>query len=349
MYKLVSIKTTPTNLWEEQEVELSVRDYGCGVIQFKIFKPDRIFAPNTRLRVTAPAMCNGIDLLMQTRDSAGAIQSEIVTGVYGKNDEDEDEWSCEIPLKQDVQYILLSVLATVANQGQLSDYAEEHDITVTYRFEGDYYMPMQESFIHFTELSTSEAYYDRQIVCDAIVRVVDPTGSAGLDHFSIQRTVDNWPRPQENYTLNWAISGMAATRRTTDAFQIRLFSDATVPDLPPFTINIDPNGYSPSTRDSQTPLIAGDGTPRLELMVYYASDTNQVYPGEEAYRIQHIVTSAAELKQGADGRSGGVTINIPTQTDGSRCLIYLIATEADGSLGQTAFLLSIYPKTGEGQ
>ncbi len=349
MYKLVSIKTASTNLLEEQKVELSVRDYGCGVIQFKIFKPDRIFAPNTRLRVTAPAMCNGIDLLMQTRDSAKAVQSEIVTGVYGKNDEGENEWSCEIPLKQDVQYILLSVLATVANQGQLSDYAEEHDITVTYRFEGDYYMPMQESFIHFTELSTSEAYYDRQIVCDAIVRVVDPAGTAGLDHFSLQRTVDNWPRPQDNYTLNWAISGMAATRRTTDAFQLQLFSEVSVPDLPPFTINIDPNGYIPSTRDYQTPLIAGDGTPRLELMVYFASDTSQVLPGEEAYRIQHIVTSAGALKQSADGLSGGVTVDIPTQIDGYHCLIYLIATEADGSLGQTAFVISVDSKTREGQ
>jgi hypothetical protein len=84
-------------------------------------------------------------------------------------------------------------------------------------------------------------------------------------------------------------------------------------------------------------------------MVYYASDTNQVYPGEEAYRIQHIVTSAGELQQSADGLSGGVAVDIPAQIDGYQCLIYLIAVEEDGSLGHTAFVLAIDSKTREGQ
>ena len=348
-YKLVSIKKAAPDLLEKQEVELKVRDYGCGVIQFKLFKPDRIFAPHTRLRATAPAICGGIDLLMQTRNAAGATQSEIATGVFGQNDEGENEWSCEIPLPPDAEYILLSVLATVANQGQLSDYAEEHDITVTYQFEGDCYMPTQESFVRFTELSSRETYYDRQIVCDATLRVVDPAGTAGLDHFNVERTVDTWPRPQENYTLNWGISGMAATRRTTDAFQIQLFSDASVPDLPPYTINIDPDGYSPMTRDYQTPLLAGDGTPQMELMVYYAGESSQVVPGEEAFRIQHVITSAGELRQSADGLSGGITVDIPAQIDGYRCQIYLVASEADGSMGHTAFFSVIYPKSTEVQ
>jgi hypothetical protein len=348
MYKLISIKKASTNLLEKQEVDLKIQDYGSGVIQFKLFKPDRLFAPHTKLRVTAPEICNSIDLLMQTRNSDGVTQSEIVTGVYGPNDEGENEWSCVIPLQQDAQFILLSVLATVANEGQLSDYAEEHEITLTYQFEGDYYMPMQESFVRWTELSSSEAYYDNQIICDAIVRILGPDETAGLDHFAVERTADNYPRPAENYTINWAISGMAASRRTTDAFQIQLFSDVTVPDLQPYTVNISTDGYSPVTRDYQTPLIAGDGTPRMELMVYYASEASQVYPGEEAFRIQHVTTSAANLRQSADGLFGGVPIDIPAQIDGYRCLIYLIASEEDGTLGHTAFVMSIFPKE-EGQ
>ena len=136
-YKLVSIKKAAPDLLEEQELELKVRDYGCGVIQFKLFKPDRIFAPHTRLRVAAPAACSGIDLLMQTRNSGGVTQSEIATGVFDQNDEGENEWSCEILLPQDAEYILLSVLVTVANHGQISDYAEDHDVAVAYQFVGD--------------------------------------------------------------------------------------------------------------------------------------------------------------------------------------------------------------------
>jgi hypothetical protein len=349
MYKLISIKKASTNLLEKQEVELKVRDYGCGVVQFKIFKPDRIFAPHTKLKVIAPKLCNSVDLLMQTRGSAGATQSEISTGVYGQNEEGENEWSCEITLPEDASYILLSVLATVANEGQLSDYAEDNDITVTYQFEGDYYMPMQESFIRFTELSSQEAYYDNQIYSDAIVRIVDPTETAGLENFAIYRWVDSYSQPTVNYTVNIGISGMTASRRTTDAFQIQLFSDTSVPDLPPYTINISTDGQALVTRDYQTPFIAGDGTPRLELMVYYASDTGQVYPGEEAYRIQHITTSAATLRQSADGLSGGITVDIPAQIDGYTCLIYLMAVEGDGSMGHTVFILSISPKKEEDQ
>lgn len=346
MYKLISIKKASTNLLEKQEVDLTVQDYGCGVVQFKLFKPDRFFAPHTKLRVTAPKICNSIDLLMQTRNSDGVTQSEIVTGIYGPNDEGENEWRCEIALQPDAQFILLSVLASVANHGQLSDYTEEHEITLTYQFEGDYYMPMQESFVRWTELSSREAYYDNQIICDAIVRIVDPTDTVGFDRFAVERTAGSYSQPQNNYTINWAISGMAASRRSTEAFQIRLFSDATVPDLPPYTVNISTNGYSPITRSYQTPLIAGDGTPQLELMVYYypPDAINQVSPGQPGYRIQHEITSAGELRQSSDGLFGGIDVDIPAQTGDYRCVIYLIASEENGTLGHTAFIMSIFAK-----
>ena len=105
-----------------------------------------------------------------------------------------DPQEAHFPLPPDAEYILLSVLATVANQGEISDYAEEHDVAVAYQFVGDCYMPMQESFVRFTELSSRETYYDNQIVCDATLRVVDPAGTAGLDHFNVERTVDTYNR-----------------------------------------------------------------------------------------------------------------------------------------------------------
>lgn len=344
MYKLFQIKQASTNLWEEQTVDLTVQDYGCGVVQWTVLKPDRIFAPRTKLRVSGPAICTGLDLIVRYQDENQNWHPGIVTGTFDPAAEENEKWSCAIELPEDALNIMLFALATMGNGGSISDYAEEHEITLTTQFEGDYYMPMQESFIRFTELSSREAYYDQQITSDAIVRIVDPTGTAGLENFSVYRWTDDYSQPGVNYTVNVGISGMTATRRTNDAFQIQLFSNTTVPDLPPYTINISTSGYLPVTRDYQTPLIAGDGTPQLELMVYYASESSQVYPGEAAYRIQHEVTSAAELRQSADGLSGGIAVDIPAQIDGHTCLIYLIASEADGSLGHTAFTASIYSK-----
>ena len=351
MYKLIAIKEPSTNLLEKQEVKLKVQDYGCGVVQFKIFKPDRIFAPHTRLRVTAPTFSKCVDLLMQSRGIDGVTRSEIVTSVYAENAEGEYEWSCAITLPDDVIYILLSAMVTVGNHGELTDYTETHETTMTYQFEGDYYMPMQEMFVRFTELSSRDAYYERQVFSDAIIRIVDPAGGAGLDEFNIQRTTINYPQENLNYTMHAGFSTPLAVRRTFDAFQIRLFSNTKVSELPPFTINISTSGYSAWTQEGQTPLLAADGTPQLELMVYArpSDAASQLVPGEAQYRTQHIITSVAEMRQSADGLTGGVVVDIPAQVSDSDCLIYLMASEADGTLGQTVFVVDVLHKNVEGE
>ncbi|MDD2600394.1 MAG: dockerin type I repeat-containing protein [Kiritimatiellae bacterium] len=349
MYKLIAIKEASSKLLEEQEVNLTVQDYGCGVVQFKIFKPERIFAPHTRLRVTAPKFSKCVDLLMQCRGGDGVTRSEIVTGSYTQNSEGEDEWSCAITLPDDVIYVLISALVTVGNHGSVTDYTETHDVAMTYQFEGDCYMPMQEMFVRFTELSSRDAYYERQIFSDAIIRMVDP--ATGLDEFNVQRTTINYPQETLNYTMNAGFSSPVAMRRSPDAFQIRLFSNTKVPELPPFTINIRPSGYSAWTKEGQTPLLAADGTPQLELMVYFRppAAVDQVIPGNPTHRIQHTITSVGAMRQSADGLTGGVLVDIPSQVSDSDCLIYLIASEADGTLGQTAFVINILPKQTEGQ
>jgi hypothetical protein len=343
MYKLVSIKKASTNLLEEQEVDFKIQDYGSGVIQFKIYKPDRIFAPHAKLRVTAPQTCNSLDIMMQFRTASGETQSEIVNGVYGSNGEGSDEWSCTISLQEDSQFILLSVLATVGNEGQLSDFAEAHDVKITYQFEGDYYMPMQESFVRFTELNSKETYYDNQVISDAIVRIVDPAGVAGFTDFRIERTTGEDSHPDMNYALNWAFPDMVATRRAPGAFQIRFFSDTSVPDLEPYTINVSTNGYDPYTRNYQTPVLAGDATPQLELMVYDVPAGEEVSLGLAGYRIHSELISVGDMRQSADGNSGGILVDIPAESAGSRCLVYLSALDEDTSIRHHVFYLLISP------
>lgn len=349
MYKLVSIKKASTNLLEKQEVALKVQDYGCGVVQFKILKPDRIFAPHTKLRVTAPKICKSIDLLLYYKDTSRVSHSEIVKGVFGPNPQGENEWSCAIDLPKDANGIILSALAVMGNEGDPSDYTEEHDIALTYQFVGDYYMPMQESFISYTELSTRMTYYFAQIYCDAIFRIVDPSNTAGLENFTVHRYSVGSSHPNENYSTRQALSWSGGTRKTVDAFQIRLFSDATVPDLPPYTINYTTSGSSYYTDDGQTPVMAADGSPQMELMVYYypPSAYEQIVLGEPAYRTQHLITSVYELQQSEDGDSGGILVDIPAQIADYTCVVYLFNCEDGESLGHTAFIADIFPKEEE--
>lgn len=120
-----------------------------------------------------------------------------------------------------------------------------------------------------------------------------------------------------------------------------------MPVLDPFTIDIDPDPevYYPWTQDGQTPEMAGDGSPKMEIMVYeYPPDeAEQVVPGEPAYRIQYLLTSAGTLRQSEDGLSGGVMIDIPSQSGDNICLIYVHAREQSGERGHLAFILILLP------
>lgn len=346
MYKLIAIKQASTNLFEKERVDFKVQDYGCGVVQFKIFKPDRIFAPQTQLRVTAPKFCKSVDLLMESRGEDGVTHSEIVTGVYGQNAEGQDEWSCAITLPDDVIYILLSALVTVGNHGKVSDYTETHDVAMTYQFEGDYYMPMQEMFVRYTEINSQSTYYGVQIYSDAILRIVDPIGEVGLDYFSVDRTTVTHAQPSVNYNVNIGFSSVAAWRRSPDAFQMRLFSDTSAQELAPFTINLNTDGYSPWTVEGQKPILAGDGSPKMAVMLYHVpiAALDQLIPGESTFRIQNITTSAHNMRQSADGQNGGVVIDIPAEITGYRCALYVfVAFENTEYAERTAFLISIDP------
>lgn len=349
MYTSIAIKKATTNLLEEQEVNLTVQDYGCGIVAFQLYKPKQVFAPHTSLRVSAPARCRSVDLLLHYKDSNRVRHRDIVTGTFGPNAEGEDEWSCVIELPEDSDLVRIFALAVVGNEGALSNYTEEHDITLTYQFVGDYYMPMQECFISCTELSSANTFYDRQVYADATFRIVDPSRTAGLEYFTVDRDTIAFSAPAHNYAIRTAFSLPGGVRRTPDAFQIRLFSDARVPELPPFTINIAPDGYSPWTHDGQTPVMAADGSPRMELMVYHypQSAIDQVVPGQPAYRTQHLVTSVHDLKQSEDGQSGGILVDVPAQIDGYQCVIYLFACEEGESLGHTAFAAVIFARTEE--
>lgn len=346
MYKLITIKEATTNLFEEQSVELKVQDYGCGVVQFKVFKPHRILAPHTRLSVKAPKSCKCVDLLIYYRLTNNEYRSEIVTGVYEQDPAGEDRWGCSMVLPHDANYMLISALVTMGNNGKLSDYTEVHDVTLTYQFEGDYYMPMQEMFIRYIEHSSQRINYSTQIFSDAVLRIVDPGGSAGLEGFVVGRTASSHDDHSLNYSVNFGVSSISASRRSAGAFQMRVFTETRVPDLPGFVINLDPDKNIPYSVSGQTPIPAPDGSVEMKLMLYHVpvSMVGQLQPGGSAYRIQSITTSSANMKQSADGESGGVVLDIPAQITGYRCLLYVFAGVAsqDSDLS-TVFLVSIDP------
>lgn len=347
MYRLFSIKKASPTLLDEVETPLKVQDYGCGVLQFKLFKPDRLFAPLTKLRVTGPPLLNSLDILMLSRDASKNITSQTITGIFGPNGEGEDEWSCEFLLPDDAEYILFSVLATVGNEGLLTNWTETHDVTLTHQFIGDYYMPRSEQFIQYTQLDTRTVFYQQQIYTDAAFRVLAPAETADFLNFNFDRSTVDYPQPDQNFRMNYAGSHPSANRKTPDAFQLRIFSNASVPTLPPFTIDIDPDpeGYYAWNGTGQTPMPAGDTSPQFELMVYEypAAEASLLVPGTEAYRIQHITTSADNLRMSADGLSGGALIDIPAHTGDRHISIYVYAKLEGDPSTHLAYVFTLLP------
>jgi hypothetical protein len=146
-YKKITIKKASTNLFQKQEVDFTVQDYGCGIIQLFVMKPENIFAPHTRLEVTAPKICNGLDIIMEYKDAAN--HTEIATGQYVDGPAGVKIWTCDIELPEDARYVRLFAKANIGNAGDSASYTDMNDIKVSYQFVGDLYLPPRESFLSY--------------------------------------------------------------------------------------------------------------------------------------------------------------------------------------------------------
>ncbi len=350
-YKKITIRKASSNLWEKQEIDFTVQDYGCGIIQLFVMKPENIFAPHTKLKVSAPKICNSMDIIMTYKDTKN--HTEIATGLYVTGPDGNKIWTCEIELPEDAKFIRLFAMTTMGNAGESASYTDTHPVAISYQFAGDFYLPPRESFISINSTKNASAgkrYYKHHELADAIFRIVDPTNIEGLTDFEPHRQTIPFTDVTMGYKMNLAYSFATASRRETGSCQIRLFSDAKVTDPDPFTIWIGGDDVFPPTpwTFDDDPVLAPDGSPQLSLLVYHYPQGTELTIGEEPYRIASTLTSVYELQQSEDGLSGGVLVDIPSQTTDYNCLIVLLSIYLDKTSSEEErwdmFSLNISPK-----
>ncbi len=341
-YKKITIRKASSNLWEKQEVDFTVQDYGCGILQLFVIKPDNIFAPHTKLKVSVPKICNSMDIVMTYKDDKK--HTEITKGQFVTDSEGNKSWTCSAELPPDAKYIRLFAMTTMGNAGSIS-YTDKHPIKMSYQFEGDLYIPPNEAYLCYNSLredTLHTKYYRNHILANASFRMVDPTGIEGLTNFKISRTIESAKQPS-NIAVSWAYSSAVASRLDTGAFQLRIFSDAKVTDPKPFTIWFDTDDNPPAAWNHDYDVkMAPDGTPQMRLMVYHYPKGTELTVGQDQYRIDNRLVSAGDLQQSEDGLSGGVLVDVPSQTADYYCGIILESISWDNIHAEEAPWSFIY-------
>lgn len=344
MYRSFSYKKAAPTLWEEEEQAFTVQDYGCGILEFKLYKPKTFFAPGTKLRVVAPDLCSGLELVMHYRQD-GVPGSTSVSGVY-TDTPDGHVWEAAIEVPTEAVFVQFFAAATMGNRGTLSDFKETHDITLVYQFEGDLYLPPFESYYGFLEREPNQRHYRTHVLADATFRIVDPLNEGGLTGFEIFR---NTVSDGNQLWASWPIFGYSyafADRRERGAFQLRLFSHATVMDPDPFTFD---NGFvdDPALLSYDGfPIVGGDGNPQLEVEVFHLPPSATEL--SDTYRIEHRIVSVPDLRQAANKIDGGILLDIPAEVEGYALMIGVNALYDDakypGEVNFPVFYLSVGPK-----